>query len=1161
MTNRFISKGLMVAIAFTLSCSAPLVYAQTNPSEKITITVDKKPLGTVLEKLSKLYNYQFFYNASLLKGINVSVALQATDIHKAMDALLSGTGLQYTLKGKTIVITAIQKKAVAKTLLIGRVTDSEGVVVPGVTVFTKDKSQGTVTDIDGRFSFPQPLEYGTLLTFSSIGMKPTHVVYSGEKTLQVVMTEDIQQLEAVIVTGFQTISRERSTGAATIVKKEYLDKIQAPNLSSKLEGITPGLTTYGGQMSIRGVSSFAVNSTPLLVLDGQPVTGVSINELNPDDIETITVLKDAAATSLYGVRASNGVIVVSTKRGVSKKPNITVSANFYMDPLPSLDYQHYASPGDIIDYEREYMMNNPTYKDDPMKYFDNLNRPEGPQYMSQVSRLYYELAKGNITEGELNKQLGALSKNDYRREYQKLMQQMKFKQDYNVSIMKGGDKSSFFFSGRYENEGSYTKHDRADKFTFYMKNELELTDWFKLTLGANTAIGNSRYSYADGLGPTTQMAYDALQNADGTPAYVYPRNYYLSQRLGETEGLMAMGYNAMEESKNNNQTTNDLYWKLFAHADFKLLKGLDLGLKFQYEDRGQNGERYDEGDSYYMRELINTFASTNPKGGFIYNIPQGGRLGESHSRWSYLNFRAQFDYETTFAEKHDLTALLGGEIREDNYRGTSSERFGYDDSRLTYKHVDWATLNQQGVIGQMSTNAMKRGENLSVGDSKHRYVSAYFNLGYSYDSRYALNGSVRVEQADLFGTDPKYRYRPLWSVGASWNVSNEAFMKEITWIDLLKLRATYGITGNVDQSSSPYLLGAYGNSPYSNANLTDIMTPPNKLLRWEKTSTFNLGLDFALFKRLSGSFEFYTRYSSDLLANKSLDPSIGFESARVNNGAMSNRGIELSLTYDWLKSKEWSLNTTLTASYNKNKIDKVGYVPTDAVSMMSSPTSNYLKGDVYNSLYAYRYAGLTETGDPSVYDVEGNIVSIQPLRDIEALVCVGQLTPKWNGALDISLQWKSLSFFTKIVYYTGHSLRVDAMPLYTGIENGTGKANGAIHEDIANRWTPEHTDTDIPSISLYGTAGDRGYQWKYADYNTASASFLKVRNIGLAYALPQQWMGKSGFKGMNLRAQINNPFYWAANNRDIDPEAFYANSGTRMSQQMTSYIVGINMNF
>ncbi|MBQ8501429.1 MAG: SusC/RagA family TonB-linked outer membrane protein [Bacteroides sp.] len=1158
MNRKIIIKGIVWSIAFILSCSSPLAYAQSGPTETITITVDKKPLENVLEKLGKQYDYQFFYNTSLLKGIQVSGTFRNATIQEVMKALLEGKNLQYSLNDKTIVITAIPQKAVRQTLLKGRVTDSEGVGLPGVSIRTQDKKQGAVTDVDGNFVFAAPIEYGTLLDFTSVGMKSQTTVYSGESSLQVVMVEDIKQLEAVIVTGFQTISRERSTGAANIVQKEQLERISATDLASKLEGSTPGLTYYNGEMSIRGTSSFAVNSTPLLVLDGQPVTGISINELNPDDIENITVLKDAAATSLYGVRASNGVIVVTTKRGTTRKPNISISGNFYLRPVPSLEYRHYASTSDVIDYEVDFLTGNPTYQEDPLAYFTNRNSIDAPAYMSSVQRLYYDMAQGNITQSQLTEKLNALRDNDYRKDFRDALQQMSFTQDYNLSISKGDDLSNLFFSARYENQGSWYKGNESDKFSFYLKDEMNLTQWFKLTVGANVAIQNSEAGMAEYQSYTSAMPYDTMYNSDGSYAYIYPYNYYISQQMGETEGLNAMGYNAIEEVGKNMQDTRTTYWKLFTHADFKLLKGLKLGVKFQYEDRSQNMERYDEADSYYMRKMINEYASTK-SGGFTYNIPQGGRLSESHARWKYLNLRAQFDYQTTIDDKHEITALLGGEIREDKYRYTQGERFGYDEERLTYQQVDWLTLSQKGVVGQLSSSLKKRGELLNVYDTHHRYVSAYFNASYSYDSRYVVNGSVRVEQADLFGTDPKYRYRPLWSLGASWNISNEAFMSDVDFVDMLKLRLTYGITGNVDQSSSPYLLGVYITSPYSGSNLTDIQTPPNKLLRWEKTATFNVGLDFILLRKLRGSFDFYNRKSSDLLANKSLDPSVGFTTARVNNGVMRNTGVELSLTYDWLNSKDWSLRTTFTAAHNKNKIKEVGYLPTDAIDMIQNPTSYYLKGDTYNSLYAYRYAGLTEDGNPSVYDAEGNEVSLQPVRDINALVCVGQLDPKWNGALDISLRWKSLSFFTKWVYYTGHSLRVDATPLYDSTIFASGY--GGFHEDIANRWTPSNTDTDIPSMTVYGLQSERNYHWKYADYNVASASFIKVRNIGLSYILPQEWLRSIGFKSVKLQAQVNNPFRWTANDRDIDPEAFNANAGTRTAEQTPSYIFGVNINF
>lgn len=1153
MTNKFISKGVMMAVALMLSCTAPLAYAQTGHTEKITVTVTKKSLENVLEKLSKQYNYQFFYNASLLKGVSVSVSLQEAGINSVMKKLLEGTGLQYSIKDRTIVITAIPKKAITQTLLHGHVTDNDGNHLPGVAIYTQDRTQATVTDIDGRFSFSKPLKYGSVLQFTSVGMKPHNVVYSGEEVLQVVMVEDVKQLDAVIVTGYQTISRERATGSAVIINKEKIDKIQSTNLVSKLEGLSAGLSTYGGTMSIRGTSSFAVGTSPLVVLDGQ-VVNQGMTGINPEDIENITVLKDAASTSLYGVRASNGVIVITTKKPKDKKTIVNASANFYFRPVSSLDYLHYASTSDIVDYEVNYLLTDPYYKNNPMDYFEKKNDPAAPKKYTQIESLYYELANGTMTEAQVEGAIEKLREYDYRKEHQDKLSQLAFTQDYNISLAKGGDKSDMFTSIRFQDFGSNSKASmKSNKLSFYLKNSLDFTKWFKFTYGTNINYQNGKSGQGD-KGSLCVMPYERITDDNGNPVYQYLYNPFVAEKVSNTEGLKSLKYNAMEEYRNNAEKTRNLYLRLFTQVNLKLAKGLDLDLKFQYEDTYYNSEAYDEEDSYIMREKIDTYASLNEKGKLVYNIPEGGHMQEQNRRSTYYNGRGQLNYNTTIAQKHSITALLGGEIRQDKWRTTNAERYGYDEQKLTYKQVNWLAL-QEGVKGQLYNNAVHSSEVASISEVLHRYVSGYANVGYTYDSRYSFNGSVRVEQADLFGTDPKYRYRPLWSVGLSWNVNNEEFMKPIVWLDLLKLRMTYGITGNVDQNTSPYLIGDYFTNFMTNTGVTKITTPPNPMLRWEKTSTFNFGIDFAMLKRLNGSFDVYRRYSSDLLANKTLDASTGWEQAVFNNGAMKNIGVEFSLSYDWLKTHDWALNTSLTASYNKNTIEKIGYVPTSARSMIQSPNSNYMVGDTYGTMYAFRYAGLTNEGDPSIFDENGEIKSNVNVDNIGAVVKVGQLTPKWQGAFNVNLRWQSVEMFAKIVYYTGHSLRKDVTPIYQ-------EAAANMHRDFVNRWTPEHTDTDIPRMGLHSTTDTyRNMHWKYADKQVTSASFIKMRNIGLSYTLPQRLTRSWGFNNISLRAQVDNPFYWAANHNGIDPEAFNANAGTRSTEQVTSYVVGLNVNF
>ena len=1041
----------------------------------------------------------------------------------------------------------------------GKVLDDNGEPLTGAIVKLKGTATGVLTDINGDFEIAVTKNARHTITVSFVGMVTAEVQAQPGKAVTVTMEAESNVLGEVVVSGFQTISRERNTGSAVILNSEKLDKIQAPNLSTKLEGLTPGLTIYNGDMSIRGTSSFAVSGTPLLVIDGQPATGISLNSINPDIIDQITVLKDAAATSLYGVRASNGVIVLTTKKAGKDKLDVSVSANFYLKPLPSLSYKHYASTSDIIDLEREFLLSDPDYQANPLSYFNSLTSKSNATYMTQIDMLYYRMAKGEMTQEAVDKAIGSLCGNDYRREYRDQLQQMSITSDYNLSIAKGGDKYNFFASGRFKENGMYTKFNDDHTAQLYLKNELQLTKWLKFTLGADLSVQKSEYTQASGLGYANAMPYDRLYDDDGTLAYRYPYNQVLAETVGSTDGLQPMTYNAVEESGKNIAKTDNTYMKYFLQTDFNILKGLSAELKFQYEKRMIDREEYDEADSYMMRSLVNEFAETQTDGSLKYNIPQGGRLYSTSTNYSYYNLRGQVNYNTTIGSKHDISALAGGEIREDNYRSWSSERFGYDDQKLTYSQVDWNTLGRDGVVGQLYNSPRRRSENLSVGETKHRYVSAYLNAGYTYDQRYAFNASVRIEQADLFGTDPKYRYRPLWSVGGSWNANNEEFMKNISWINLLKLRLTYGITGNVDQSSSPYLLAGFATTLHTGAPVTMILTPPNSSLRWEKTSTLNVGIDFRLMRRLSGSIDAYRRYSSDLLVNKSIDPSLGFDGmAKANNGEMKNTGLEMQFTYDWLKRRDMSLSTTLSAAYNKNTIEKIDYEPTDAIDMITAPGSNYRLGDTYNSLYAYRYAGLTATGDPSVYDENGEVVSIKPVRNIGAVVCVGQLTPKWNGALSIDYRYKGLGVFLKAVYYTGHSLRDDVVTLYDSYNKVRG---GAIREDIVDRWTPTNTDTNIPAMGLHSDTGERNYHWKYADVNVESASFIKMRNIGVTYDLPKSWLQKASLKGATIKLQIDNAFYWAANDHDIDPEAFSANAGTRSEAIMPSYIIGLNVKF
>lgn len=1163
-TNHAFLKGSAVATAFTLCC-----LNMSGQNQRVSVAVKDKPLSALFTQLESQAKVSIDYAVNQVNtSQKITISAQNQRIEDVLKKLLPSLGYSFEFMGDHVLIKPKATKDALKSTkqIDGVVMGPDKEPLMGATIRVPETGTIAITDMDGKYTIFAP--EGANLVFSYIGFMPQELSIKGRKNFNVFLAEDQKALDEVVVTGFQTISRERASGSAVIVNKDKLDKVKAPSITANLEGLVPGFSNYGEKMSIRGTSSFAINSRPLIVVDGMPIENITsgkgyensiisgLDLVNPDDVESITVLKDAAATSLYGVRASNGVIVVTTKKGKSQKPSVNFSASFYITENTDLKYRDLASTSDIIDYEIEYLTNNPTYKSDPMSYFNDRNSFQRLGYMTQIDQLYYQMAQGKLSQSQVDETVNSLRSNDYRNEYRKYFKRTEFMQDYNLSVSQASDFSNTYFSARYQGNNTKDVGTEKDRFSINLRNTFNFTKWLKLSTGLNLNQDQAKTN-ADGYrNELMMMPYDQIIGNDGGRTNLVLMNANHVDWVNSNPLFQNMFYNPLTDNESGSFSKDKAtYIRANADVQFNIIAGLTFDVKFQYENIGSDNDTYNSLKSYEMRELINKFTVYNEKTDEAkYYIPQGGRLTSVHSRLQNLNGRFQLNYQKQFNKKHDISALLGGELRENKIRTTYDQRFGYDDQLLSFQMVDFKTLSSVGVSGILNASPQKLSENMSIADVTHRYLSAYANVGYTFDARYSFNGSIRIDQADLFGTDPKYRYRPLWSVGASWNMNNEEFMKQYSWINMLKLRATYGITGNVDQTSTPYLIGYYMNSNLTGQNVTSIIDPPNKLLRWEKTGTFNVGVDFSFFNRLNGSLEYYDKRSSDLLTKKRFDPSTGFDQGKTNNGKMTNKGLEFNVGYDWIKSGDWKFNTYFSLAYNKNKVTEVDFKPSTATDMLYYPGSYYLQGNAYNTIYSYQYKGINENGDPVVLNKDGEEVAALPVREIGALIATGQLDPKVSGALNLSVQYKGLELFTRFVYYTGHSLRNDVTPLYTGI------LGGDIHKDIANRWT-ETNKGDIPAMGKYGQDPDRPLHWKYADSHIRTASFIKARNIGVSYTFPQSLIHNLKMSSMVLRFQVDNPFYIAFNKEGIDPEAFNANSGVRNNPVAKVYTIGLNVNF
>jgi outer membrane receptor protein involved in Fe transport len=586
---------------------------------------------------------------------------------------------------------------------------------------------------------------------------------------------------------------------------------------------------------------------------------------------------------------------------------------------------------------------------------------------------------------------------------------------------------------------------------------------------------------------------------------------------------------------------------------------------FQYEWAQTRREQYDEPSTYQMRMTHNAFIDQSGES----LLPAGGRYFQQTNNSRRYTFRNQLNFDKSFDHsRHNVNAIMGLELRENRSpRLIQQLMYGYNDTALTSVRMDWQTLYNEGWQS-LVYNGTERMSGLSTSQSEtfHRYASFYANFGYNFLYRYNLTGSIRWDEADLFGLDTRDQKHPLWSIGGGWNISEEPFMKNISWLDFLKLRLTYGVNGNVDQSSTTYFVARYktqSSDPtntqylsYSDDNL------PNPKLRWEKTSTFNIGLDFRVLNNLlSGSLEFYNRVGDDLLVRKYMDSTLGATSRVINNGKMRNQGIELSLNANLIRTKDWGLSATVNYAYNKNKMLSVDHNPTDIASNYITAPENYrIEGTSYNTAWAYRLSRVVN-GYPVILDQDGNemakfdqdgnpteVTVSSTLKGTDALVNMGTFTPIHTGSLSLNLRWRELELNTLFIFSGGNKLRLDA----------TDMNSYQMLTDHVNDHTVKHY-YEMPTGSVAQQyASTFSEWWRYSDEQIRSANYMKMRSVNLSYHLPDAIIKKIGIGQTRLTLQVNNLFYWSAAGRDIDPESYSPKSGTRTIHQPKTISIGFS---
>ncbi|MFC5682396.1 SusC/RagA family TonB-linked outer membrane protein [Flavobacterium sp. MAHUQ-51] len=1128
-------------------------------------------VNEVFDLIMDQTEYNFIYEIDLFKN-SPKIILPKGNIstEKLLQKVLANKHLQLVATGNnTIIIKKSSFSSVQQNQITGKVIDEKGLPIPGVNINIKGTTKATVTDFDGQFSINASTN--DVLEFSFIGYKNKNIIIGSERNVQVVLESDVNKLDEVLVTGYKTLSRKQATGAFSKIGTEDFKSQRLNSLSTIIEGRVAGFQNG----VLRGTTTMKGFTTPLYVIDGFPIENTrysstgslteSLPDLNLDDIENITVLKDAAATSIYGARAANGVVVIVTKKSKKGKTNISFSSNLTITP-----YRYYTDnltdSEAIIDLEKEWANKNPKLQatnGSAATYANSLlNNAVFTSFGLQSILNYYA---GKTTQATMNATLNDLASNGYKYydDMAKYAKRSPMYQQHNLTIGKASEQNNFNASITYRGNEYEDINTKDKSLGINLRNSTEVTDWLTIDVGAffKYLDGNTQTFNVLSPGLSTYQPYNSLVDDQGNPFVYTAASRFNQSTLNAIQsfGLYNMDLTPMDELNYGIQDNKNFLSRNYIKANFKLASWLKHNTMFQYEYASDRGSLLRNKESYGVRNRVNQMASA-VAGKAVYNLPYGNIYNETNQYSNAYNFRQQLDITKNFGDKHFLSAIVGNEIRHSKNEYRSNTLYNFDPSLLTFSPVNQGSLlNPSGLI---IGGSMAAGDFAQIREITNRFVSLYGNADYTFNKKYTASGSLRWDRSNLWGTDNKYQNKPTWSVGAAWNISDEDFFN-VSWIDMLKLRVSNGIGGNIAKDSAPYMTAFYFNSTTVGGTYGYVGTRPNPELSWEKTTTTNLGVDFALFKnRLNGTVELYNKKGQDLLANTQGVPTEGwgYSTYTINNGEMQNRGIEVTLNGTVIKTNNFSWNASAIYGYNKNKVTYVNVKAPFYILQIDYPSEFPRIGTPYNSIYGYKWAGLSATGLPQVYNSQGTAQSSQP-TDLESIVNLGTTTPKYSGSFGSTFKYKNVDLSMLFIYQGGHKIRNNKLPMlnntYNSAAGGYITTIGVVNSDIKNRWRNpgDELTTNIPravfeydndfSSALYSI-------YSLADINVLDATNIRLSNISLGYNFPSSLVSKLRMAAAHLNFNVENVFTLAHSN-----DAKFMLGGFNSP----NFVFGLNVNF
>lgn len=1128
---------------------ACLLLSVPTLAQQITFSKKNATISDIRKVLEKQAGYTIFNTNSISTQLKpVTIHITNGTVEELLEEYFKYQSCTYTIIEKTITVIPRGKHIPIATKLPGikgKIINEQGEPVPGATITIKGSNQQTSTNENGEFRLDRVSEVELNIVITSINYEPEEVNWQGEPELNVKLKHHISELNRVQVvsTGYQKISKDKSPGSFVKIDNELINRRVSTNIIDRLEGITSGLifnknvnaSVNQSTLSIRGRTTIYANPNPLIVVDNFPYTG-DINNINPNDVENITVLKDADAASIWGAYSGNGVIVITTKKGKYNQPlKLSINSNVTVGQKPDLYYKPILSSTDFVDVE-QFLFSRGFYN----SMESNLTRP----VLSPAVEILIKERDKVIFPATAKEQLDELRGQDKRKDLDKYFYRPSVNQQYALSASGGSSNNHYYFSLGYDKNLENLVRNQYDRITLTANNSFS---WFKKKLELNTGIiyteSNSKNNNSGPNSPNLVYPYPYLDLVDeNSNAVTVPAD--LRQSYKDTAGKTVLldwdykPYNELKYSDNKIKTTD---YRINADAKYTFFKGFDATVLYQYNKGFIEQEDYKSQQTYYTRNYINQFTEVN-SGQVTRHVPLGGILDQNANRYEAHNIRTQLNYNHNWHNRnrnkhHQITAMAGTEVRGIKTMIETLRSYGYNKNQPTVNpavNYDNEFPLYHAPFAPRKIEYRNRSRNTT-----DRYTSYYLNTKYIFQRRYILSASVRKDESNLFGVSANQKGVPLWSVGASWELNQENFYR-IGWLPYLKLRITNGYNGNVDKSVSAYTTAHIDAPNFYGALPASIINPPNPSLRWEKNHMVNFGVDFAIKNNIiEGSLEYYIRKGTDLIGNSPLDPTTGATIFRGNTADMKGKGADIVLRSKNINTKRFKWLSTFLFSYATDKVTDYK-VQQSAIWYYCDPGFiSPIAGNPLYAIYSFKWMGLDpQNGDPQGYynkQISKEYGSIYNSTDFNDLIYRGPVNPIYFGSLRNNFSYKQLELSFTVTWKMGYYFRRNSINYYNLFN---GPAEG--HPDYEKRWQQPGDEeiTSVPSMRyITPTTGSRSKFYEYSDVLVERGDHIRLQDIQLSYQLNKNENRWLPMNQLRVYVYANNMgILWKANHKGIDPD-------------------------